>query len=248
MNLSKESFSKFQTGFSDLIKTCFGDTPPVEAKKSAIKTGFAEASLPDGSILTWQSEGESPMQNEPVMVLLPTGETLPAPTGTYELETGAMITVTDGVVTAVVPKKTEAEPPAPAGAPPAAATDMSAPQAKAIVESITKETRFTEVVAEIFAAEFTKQIETLKTELVDAMKAEFSAQLKTASDSATAALSTAEKAKTAVETFSRESLKMMQEIVQQPEEKPEEKEKDKPEEKTFDQKVQEFRAGAFNRS
>lgn len=248
MNLSKESFSKFQAGFSDLIKTCFGDNTPAEAKKSVIKTGFAEASLPDGSILTWQSEGDSPMQNEPVMVLLPTGETLPAPTGTYELETGAMITVTDGVVTAVVPKKTEAAPEATADATGAPPMDMSAPQAKAIVESITKETRFSEVVVEIFKAEFAAQLAALKTELVDAMKAEFTAQLQTATDSATAALTTAEKAKNAVEVFSSQAVKLMQEMTQQPEEKQEEKEKSKPEEKTFEQKVQEFRAGTFNRS
>lgn len=116
-----------------------------------------------------------------------TGEMLPAPTGEHTLDTGEVVVVgADGMITEVKPK--EADPAADPAKDPAEMNTPPTPPAQnpsALIEQITRETRFSEAVGEEVAkaipqitdavkAAFTELLTASKAE-TDAVKAEFAA-------------------------------------------------------------------------
>lgn len=123
---------------------------------------FKDAKLIDGTTII-RYDAEKLDIGVPVMAVTESGA-IAIPDGDYELEDGTKFTIAEGVVSAVTPmEEVEAEPSAePASAPVAQtqnpATPMNEKTAKAIVESIIKETRFAEEIAELKAqvSEFTK--------------------------------------------------------------------------------------------
>ena len=76
------------------------DAPIVPAAPVAVKTK-------DGKVLSFEGELK---ESTAVMIIDETGATTPAVTGDYELEDGTIVSITDGLVTAV--KKLEAPKPA----------------------------------------------------------------------------------------------------------------------------------------
>lgn len=121
---------------------------------------FGEAMLKDGSAkVVWN--GESLAQGVEVMIETPEG-LLPAPDGVHELEDGTMIEVAGGVISAVKTVEETESPETPASAPAAPVAEQSAPEssqvAKTVIESITKETRFSkEEAEELFMAKSEKE-------------------------------------------------------------------------------------------
>lgn len=103
---------------------------------------FMDAKLKDGTIVSW--EGDAPAMGLPIMVVDEAGNKLPAPDGEHELEDGTVIVVSGGMIVEVKPSA-EAAPAAeegmgddkPQGA------GITASQAKTIIESVIKETVFT---------------------------------------------------------------------------------------------------------
>ena len=165
-----------------LIKEAFVSTPEK----------FKDAKLKDGvTIISYEADKLD--IGVAVMAVTEQGK-LPLPDGDYELEDGTKFNVATGVVTAVTPVEKAPEggeaKPAEEGAP-AAAAQMTEGQAKTIVESIIKESRFAEDIAELktqvaeyktsnenFATqkeEDKKTIEKLNTELAEAKAQMFKA-------------------------------------------------------------------------
>lgn len=132
---------KFKKALQDMKESVFGK----EMK-------FKDAKLKDGTIISY--EAEMPAIGVPVMAVTEQGK-LPLPDGDYEMEDGTLFKCVAGVISEITPVEAAAEggeqpPTAPA------AGEMSDPSkttaaAKAIVESIIKETRFAEIVKEIEA-------------------------------------------------------------------------------------------------
>lgn len=114
---------------------------------------FKDAKLKDGTIISY--EAEMPAIGVPVMAVTEQGK-LPLPDGDYEMEDGTLFKCVAGVISEIVPAEAEAEggeqpPAAPAAGEMNDAAKAGATAAKAIVESIIKETRFSEIVAELEA-------------------------------------------------------------------------------------------------
>jgi hypothetical protein len=106
-----------------------------------------------------------------------TGEMLPAPTGEHTLDSGEIVVVgADGMITEIKPK--EADPAADPAKDPAEMNAPPAPPAQnpsALIEQITRETRFSEAVSEEVAKAIPKITDAIKatfTELLTASKAE----------------------------------------------------------------------------
>lgn len=128
---------------------------------------FKEAKLNDG-VTVIRYDGDMPAVGMAVMAITEQGE-LPLPDGDYVLEDGTAMTVAGGVITACTPP--EAAQGGDQGAPPAtstpqAAAQMTEGQAKTIIESIVKESRFAEDIAELkeSVAALKKERETFSTQ------------------------------------------------------------------------------------
>jgi hypothetical protein len=116
----------------------------------ASKEKFTDAKLNDGTTII-RFDGELAVGTA-VMAVTEQGE-LPLPDGDYTLEDGTMFTTASGIVTAVTPADQTQTPPAGDGsapATPAAAAKMNegAP-VKSVIESIIREQRFAEDIAEL---------------------------------------------------------------------------------------------------
>lgn len=128
---------------------------------------FVDAKLKDGTIIRY--DGDKLDIGVPVMAVTEAG-VMAMPDGDHELEDGTKFTIATGVVSAVTPVADPNAEPDKAAAPTAQSQSTSTPMteagAKAIVESIIKETRFAEDIAELKAqnAEFKKEKETFSTQ------------------------------------------------------------------------------------
>lgn len=133
---------------------------------------FVDAKLNDGTTII-RYDGDSLQIGTAVLVVTDQGA-IAIPDGEYTLEDGTAFTITGGIVaevsTAGEEKQDAAETgagaPAAAGAPPAKPAAMTEANAKAIVESIIKETRFAEEIAELKSQinEFKTEKETFATQ------------------------------------------------------------------------------------
>lgn len=111
---------------------------------------FGEAKTKAGEVIMWDGEG-IPAQGMPIAIQGPDGSFNPA-NGVFELEDGTVIECTDGLIANVktAAPTEEAAPATPQEQPMENQNPVANPatSAKAIVESIIKETRFSEAVAE----------------------------------------------------------------------------------------------------
>lgn len=148
---------------------------------------FKEAKLKDG-ITIIKYDGDMPAVGMPVMTITEQGE-LPMPDGEHELEDGTIMVIVGGVISEIKPAAAEEnEDPNKTPAP----NDMgdkpiNTAQAKAIVESIVKETRFAEQITELkneiagfktVKESFSTQKEASEKEIKD-LKEKFEKQTKT---------------------------------------------------------------------
>lgn len=109
---------------------------------------FKEAKLKDGVTII-KYDGDMPAVGMPVMTITEQGE-LPLPDGEYEMEDGAMMVIVNGVVSEIKPA--EAAPADPNATPtPNEMNDkpITGTQAKAIIESSIKETRFADQIKDL---------------------------------------------------------------------------------------------------
>lgn len=151
---------------------------------------FKEAKLKDGLTII-KYDGDMPAVGMPVMTITEQGE-LPLPDGEYELEDGTYMVIVGGVISEIKPaEQTEEVDPNATPTP----NDMgdkpvTGAQAKAIVESIVKETRFAEQIADLnkeitelktVKENFATQKESAEKELKD-LKEKFEKQSKTVTE------------------------------------------------------------------
>lgn len=148
----------------------------VTALKEAVfsKETFKDAKLKDGVTII-RYDAEKLDIGVPVMAVTESGA-IAIPDGDYEMEDGTKFKIVNGLVSEVMPMDMPAEDPN--AAPPAATaqsqttTPMDKAAAKAIVESIIKETRFAEQIAELKAeqAEFKTVKENFATQKTESEK------------------------------------------------------------------------------
>lgn len=136
---------------------------------------FKQETLQDGTVVSY--DGDAPQLNAPLYVVTPDGQQLPCPDGEVTLPSGLVATVVSGVITELEPAgtpetpATDVETPAPIGGGQGMSeSNLTAPQAKAIIESIVRESRFAIEMEEKFAA-FKAENDALKAEL-ESVKAE----------------------------------------------------------------------------
>lgn len=194
---------------------------------------FAQAKLQDGTVITY--EGETPLPNMPVFVMDEKGNQTPLIDGTHVMEDGSMLIVKGGVIAEVQgkpedPNATQNPNPNP-GENMADDKPIAGGQAKTVIESIVKESRF--------------EIEKEFGEKLEAVKAEFKKEIET--QKAEASKLTEEK-KAMEEKFSKQEkaigdlVAMLEEFAKQPAtESAKKKEKKDEDEKTLEQKAEEFR-------
>lgn len=163
--------------FASAIKLAFSNLMGTEKK-------FKSETLADGTVISY--DGDMPMMNMPVMVTAPDGTQLPAPDGEIVLPDGSTLVIVSGVITDIKPAGggAEAEKPAMTGEQVMNEKTLSTPQAKAIIESVVRESRFATELNEKFEA-VTKENTELKAKIELLEKAnekqtEFAKQLSTA--------------------------------------------------------------------
>lgn len=127
----------------------------------SLEVKLAQMKLEDGITIV---EAESFEPDYSIGIVTPDG-VVPMPAGEYTLEDGNVVVVeVEGVIKSIAPKAEEAMPeaeqPSEEATQPEMAAEPSAPQAKRIVESVSKETFFESHVAELQA-----ENEALKAEL-----------------------------------------------------------------------------------
>ena len=122
----------FFSDFKELVKKHFS----TEKEQK-----FATAKLKDGTMIYY--DGETPMEGMPIFVLDENQNPVPAADGVLDLEDGSQIEVKGGVIAAIKPAETPTPEATQTVAP---QMDDAAPitggQAKTIIESIVKESRF----------------------------------------------------------------------------------------------------------
>ena len=170
MEITKDNF---KAKLTEMYNKVFG----VEEQK------FIDLKLQDGT--TVRVAGEKILVNAQISAIDEAGTLIPLATGNYVAEDGSMINVTDGVITAYEPKAgDDAGVVDPLKKPDEQMSDnvtpITQPQAKALIESTIKETRFeiekatdekftkvNEAIAEAtkVSEAFKKENETLKVEL-----------------------------------------------------------------------------------
>ena len=125
---------------------------------------FVDAKLADGTTII-RYEGDSLDIGVAVMAVTEQGA-IALPDGDYDLEDGTKFSIVAGLVSAVTPaEEAPAEEAAPAAAAAEAPAAMTEAKAKSVLESIIKETRFAEDIAELKlkVAEFAKVNEAFAT-------------------------------------------------------------------------------------
>jgi len=152
--------------FATLIKAAFS------ALGKETEHKFKQETLQDGTVVAY--DGETPQLNAPLFVVTPDGQQLPCPDGEVTLPSGLVATVVSGVITelepANAPEAPDPETPAVGGGQGMNETNLTQPQAKAIIESIVRESRFAEELKEQFSA-VTKENEELKAKIAELEKA-----------------------------------------------------------------------------
>lgn len=146
----------------ELLK--FHNIQPMELDKfkSHVIVKMGETAMTDGSVIMWNGDGEL-MENTPVMIKQSEGEPTPVPDGTYTLENGDTIVCVSSVVTEIVKAEPAQAPEEPEMKAPEANINesISPSQAKEIIESITKTTKFQSEL-ETKLSEQSKEITALK--------------------------------------------------------------------------------------
>jgi hypothetical protein len=142
-------------------------------KFSTPKAKFMQDTLTDGTIITY--DGEQPMVNMPVFALDQSGNQIPLADGVYTIaDDGVVLTVAGGVITDVAGTEAVAVDNTDGSSDPIKPQqNMANPvtQPKAVIESIVKESRFSEEVLEKEFKALKDSIEAIKKENEEVKKA-----------------------------------------------------------------------------